>query len=159
MRRAAVLVGLLVVLVGVLAVLAWRAQPRGTPYEQITGQILLAKSAVERRDASTALHVLSGDYKDDNGFTTPAIAQLVRSWLRDHKNVEVIINSVSPREIPADAKSATLTTNVTVRYDGGQWSGTITTEWQKEPVRRYLFFPGEEWRVRRASGYAGLGTD
>jgi hypothetical protein len=158
-RRWVVVAGCVALLLLGAAWLRHLAQaPQGTDTQQIMAQIQRAQTAAEERNVGALMSVVSPDFKDENGITRPVLTYEARDQLRDAQRVEVAIpfNDLHIQVAPS-GREASSTCRVEVRITdrpGGShvMNFTPTLQWRKERVRRYLFFPAEEWCVLRAQG-------
>jgi hypothetical protein len=160
MSRRLLLIGGCVALllggVGWLRALAYA--PQGTDAQQIVAQIQRAQRAAEMLSASGLMRVVSADYKDENGITRPVLGYQTRDRLREAQSLEATI-SMARLQIQVDParKEATSVVPLELRITGKQGgvqtlTMTPTVNWRKEPTRRFLLFPVEEWRVVRVAG-------
>lgn len=157
--------GVVLLAVGVIwllrAVEAQRA--RGSDEEQIRHAIVAAAKAAERRDDATITRMISDDYKDSNGFRVDVARGQVRRVLREAREVTAYIpaDSLSVTVDP-DRRNASASFQVRFHATGARGEIKFDTPMQvrfvHEPVRYYLVFPGEEWRLASAEGY-GAGFD
>jgi hypothetical protein len=158
-RRWVVVAGCVALLLVGAAWLRHLAQaPPGTDSQQIMAQIQRAQAAAEERNVGALMRVVSPEFKDENGITRPVLTYETRDQLRDAQRVEVVIplNDLHIQVAPS-GREATTTARIEVRITDRQGGTralnfTPTLQWRKERVRRYLFFPAEEWRVARAQG-------
>jgi hypothetical protein len=165
-RRASLVLGGLVLLLGGVAWLRWLSQgPQGTDQQQIVAQIQRGERAAEERSIGALMRVVSPDYKDDIGLTRPALRYQAGGQLREAEQVEVTIpsNQLQIRVEPGGQEatsSAPVEVRITDRKGGTRtMTPNLTLRWRKERVRRYLLFPVEEWRVVRAEGVGGVITE
>jgi hypothetical protein len=139
--------------------LRWLAQsPQGTDTQQILAQIQRGQQAAEERNTGALMRIVSPQYRDEIGQTRPVLNYQARQQLRDAQRVEVTIplNDLHIQFAPS-GREATSTGRMEIRIterEGGVRSMTLTPtlHWRKERVRRYFFFPAEEWHVVRAEG-------
>ena len=142
--------------VGWLRALAYA--PAGTDEQQIVAQIQRAQRAAEMLSASGLMRVVSADYKDENGITRPVLGYQTRDRLRTAQSLEATIpmNRLQIRVDPGRKEAVSvvpLELRITEK-EGGAHTLTMnpTVNWRKEPTRRFLLFPVEEWRVVRVTG-------
>ena len=133
--------------------------PGGTDAQQILAQIERGQQAAEQRNVGALMRIVSPAYKDDSGMVTrPALSYQVREQLREAQQLEVTIPmSALHIDVAPNGREATVTGHMELRITGQQGDVRTVTlsptlSWRKEPVRRYLVFPAEEWRVTKAVG-------
>jgi hypothetical protein len=151
-----------VVLLGAAAWLRVLAQgPGGTDAQQILAQIERGKIAAEQRNSGALMRLVSPHYKDEGGIANrPQLGYMVQQQFRDAQQVEVTIPMNDLHIIIAPSgREATVTGKMELRITGAQGevqNSTLTPTllWRKEPIRRFLVFPAEEWRVVKAVGIA-----
>lgn len=133
-------------------------RPKGSDQAQIRALIAEGARSAMQRDASGIGRLVSNDYKDGHGFRAPVIRQQTARILNQSRTVKVYIpaNSIAITVNP-DGKHASAQFLLQFQASGSKgdlpFSGTLNLDLAKEPVRYYLAFPGEEWRVTSAEGY------
>ena len=136
--------------------------PVGTDEQQIVAQIRLGQQAAQMLSSKGLMRVGSASDKDENGITRPLLGQQARDALREAQSLEVTIPMNQLRiQVESGRTEASSTFPLEVRYtdkQGGAHTLSMNPalRWRKEPVRRFLLFPGEEWQVVRAEGISGL---
>jgi hypothetical protein len=136
-------------------------RPKGTDLEQIQAVLLKGESAAERGDSAALGRLISDNYRDSLGMTETQMRYQMGDYLRRHASIDVELpaNSIQA-DFGPDGKTAAVRfhARVSARGEGGQ--GTMDIDpvlgMTKEPVRYLWVFPGEEWKVTSAEGYAGL---
>jgi hypothetical protein len=158
-RRIIVIAGCVALLLGGVAWLrAMAYAPAGTDEQQIVAQIQRAERAAELLSSSGLMRVVSGDYKDENGITRPVLGHQARARFQEATNMDVTVPLRQLRiQVDPDRRKATSSGPVELRITDRQgqthpYSLNPTVDWRKEPTRRYLLFPVEEWRVVRVQG-------
>ena len=133
--------------------------PGGTDAEQILTQIERGKRAAEQRNAGALMRLVSPQYKDEGLMANRGqLHALVQQQFRDARQLEITIPmSELHIVVTPNGREATVTGRMELRMTGSQGEVqtstlTPTLSWRKEPVRRFLVFPAEEWRVVRAMG-------
>jgi len=136
-------------------------RPKGTDVEQIQAVLLKGEMAAEQRNSAALGRLISDNYRDTLGMTETQIRYQIGDYLRSHSSIDIDLpaNSIQA-EIAPDGKTATVRfhARVSTRGEGSQGSMDIdpVLAMTKEPVRYLWLFPGEEWKVTSAEGYAGL---
>lgn len=136
-------------------------RPKGTDLQQIQALLLKGEAAAERRNSAAMGRMISDDYRDGLGMTETQIRYQIGDYLRSHTSIDIDLPASSiEATIAPDGKTATVRfhARVSTRGDGGQGSMDINPilVMTKEPVHYLWVFPGEEWKVTSAEGYAGL---
>lgn len=168
MRRGAfkawVAAALVVLVAGAALVLAVRARlPQGSDVEQIRGVIDAGEEAVEQRDVSGMMRLISPEYRDRNGMRRDQIRFYAARTLRDADTVHVTISEPSLRiEVAPDGQSATVACDVALSMTDALNSAFptrhfhLTLDLRKEPARIFGAFPTHAWRVVSADGYGAM---
>ncbi|MBI3911271.1 MAG: hypothetical protein HY320_10100 [Armatimonadetes bacterium] len=161
MKRLWMAAALLVALAALWLGLASHAdgqRPRGTDTEQIYALLAQGAAAASRHDAAGVQQLISENYHDEL-FTAIQARMQVARVLREHPTLRVIIPDRSVQvQLEPDGKHARLVFQLTLVAEGGETpyhsESQIFLKLAKEPVRYLWLFPGEEWKVVFASGYA-----
>lgn len=158
-RRGLGAAALATLLLGGLAWLWWLSRaPAGTDAQQILAQIQRGQQAVGERNAGALMRLVSPHYRDENGFTRPALSYAAMQQFRTVQRIEIAIPLNDLRiQVAPNRLDATSTGRVELRVSDSEGAArdltlNLTIQWRKEPVRHYLLFPAEEWRVIRAAG-------
>lgn len=152
------LVGLILVAGGALGLkMAVDAQrPKGSDQEQIQTMLMDGEKAAKRKDAAGINRFISRDYSDGLGMTDTSLKYQVNDYLRRKSSFDITVPLESTQVmINPDGRTGTAQFIVRVNAENSA-SFPMTLKLVKEPVHYFLFFPGEEWKVISAEGYAGL---
>jgi hypothetical protein len=160
----------LVVSLGITAVAAtWWAglarQPKVADVDQIRGLLAQGERALEQRQVSAAMHVVSRDYRDESGNRYPTLRALAGRQMRYLDSIDITLPDRRMRiDIAPDGKHANAYAWVDLRAEtrSGEvhnLSSVITFAFVKEPVRYYLLFPSAEWRLVKMEGWQQLISD
>jgi len=150
----------------ILAALLWllhavdAQRPKGSDTAQIRRVIVACAKAAMRRDSAAVNRHISNDYKDGLGLTADQARLQVGRVLGGAREVQVYIPLESEViAIEPDRKHASARFDLQFRAVGSQpgadvsFRGALSVRFQKEPVRYFAIFPGEEWRIIAAEGY------
>jgi hypothetical protein len=153
-------VGLLLVIGIVWLLRAVDAQrPHGSDTDQIKALVAEGNRAAIRRDAGTLGRLVSNNYKDSFGMPAETIRRQAAAVIGRARRVDLAIDaSREAVTVDPDGRHGSVTFPVNFQATGGDapysFQGTLTLRLAKEPVRYFLVFPGEEWRVIAVDGYA-----
>lgn len=158
--------GGVVVLAVVLAALwvlrAVEAQrPKGTDEDQIRTLLMEAEAAAERGDSAGLTRYISESYRDNIGFSETSVKWQIRDYMRRFRFQEIVIPAEAIRvNVLPDGLRATAQFPLrgTVQGPSGTSSFQLdmTLSLAREPVYYFWIFPGAEWRITSAEGYADL---
>lgn len=134
--------------VAVLGFAAWWlvVRPRPTDEERIYRLIAEVTRAVEMRNPSGVLRVISNNYQDPYGNTKRTLTQQVIAGLRSVDTIRVV-PEVASLEVRGDAASAV----VRARVQFGQAPQDRAVDLR---VRLQLAREGRVWRVTSSEGWA-----
>jgi hypothetical protein len=162
-KSMAVIAAVVLTAAGALAVKAAvdRQRPQGSDEEQLQQLLIAGESAAERGDAGGIYRLISDRYEDSLGMKDTQMRFQIGRYLRERRNLEITIPSDSVRiEVAPDGRTARVAFRVNAGFslEGGAATNetTIQLTAAKEPVHYYGIFPGEEWKVTSAEGYASL---
>ena len=134
-------------------------RPIGSDTDQIRSLIAVCDKAAMRRDAATIGRYISKDYKDGFGLRADQARAEIGRILGSAREVRANIplnselSTVGPDRRQADASFELHLQTVGGQSGGLTYQGTLRLRLRKEPVRYFLLFPGEEWRILAAEGY------
>lgn len=133
-------------------------RPRGTDVEQIRRMLFEGESAAERGDAATIHRFISPDYEDELGMRDTQLKYQVSRYLRERRGLEITIPSQSVQiAVAPDGRTATCSFQVNATASSGAANSVpLNLSLARERVFYYWIFPGEEWKVTRASGYPAM---
>jgi hypothetical protein len=166
MNRA--MIGTLAAILGVASAALWvklavdAQRPRGSDVQQLRQMLTDGEKYAEQRNAPALGRFISDNYRDNLGMSDSALRYEMNNWFRQHRAVEVTIPSEAVQiTLSPDGKTGAVTFPVSLGLQGqGQASTpsrhdlTLTLSVAKEPVHYFWIFPGEEWKVTSADGYA-----
>src|SRR5262249_50282566 len=118
--------------------------------------------AIEERKVPEVMALVSRDYRDDEGLRFGSLRLLAARQMRDAQSIEITIpDQLLHIEVEPDGKHAWAQARVDIRVATSfgtteDLSSTLSFRFVKEPVRYYLMFPGEEWRLIKAEGWHGM---
>ena len=136
-------------------------RPKGTDVEQIREMLRQGEAAAERAQAGGITKFISEDYQDSLGMTDSSLKYQIRDYMKRNGSMEITVpeRSIEIRVSP-DGKRATASFQVSAstQREGGRFSSDVEMSigLAKEAVHYFVIFPGEEWKVVSADGYAGL---
>jgi len=136
-------------------------RPKGSDQEQIQALLLKGEIAAENRNSGAMGRLISENYRDSLGMTETQIRYQIGDYLRSHASIDIDLpaNSIQT-ELSPDGKTATVRFHARVSTRGQDAQGSMEIDpilvMTKEPVHYLWVFPGEEWKVTSAEGYAGL---
>lgn len=146
-----------------LAMAVQARMPKGDDVAQIRAMLDAGERAVEARNVSGLMRLISEEYRDPNGLRREQIRFYVAQQMRDSERIDVTISEPSLQiQVGADGKSAVLSGDVSVSMGdstGATFPGRnfhLTLDVKKEPARIFGVFPTHAWRVVSASGYGAL---
>jgi hypothetical protein len=162
--------GWLVVLLALASVAAlyWTSlaqRPQGADAAQIKTLMIRGERLLEERNIAGAMGLVSRDYRDDEGFRYGSLRAVAGRKLHEARSVDVTLPERLLRiEVRPDGREAVAQARVDLRvasdYDTvHDASANLTFRFRKEPVRYYLMFPGEEWRLVKMEGWQALGGE
>jgi len=136
-------------------------RPRGSDVEQLQNLLVTGERAAERGDAGGIYRLISDRYEDNLGMRDTQMRYQIGRYLRERPNLQITIPSESVSvEVAPDGRTARVSFRVSASSQGDLGGDfretTISFTAAKEPVTYYGFFPGEEWKVTSADGYAVL---
>ena len=137
------------------------AHPRGSDQEQLERMLVDGQSAVERKDIPGVTRFISEDYRDSLGLSASSVKYQIGDYLRSHGALQLNIPSRSVEiQVNPDGKTGSVRFHVTATSASANGSSRSDMDMslgvKKERVYYYVVFPGEEWRVTSAEGYAAL---
>jgi len=136
-------------------------RPKGSDVAQLQQILLDGEAAAEQKNAAGIARFLSKDYKDDLGMSDTSLGYQIREYLRQARTVDVTIPTESIQiQVSPDGKTGSVNFRVAISTQGDRGGGGAETQMSlqvaKEPVHYFGVFPGQEWRVTSAGGYAAL---
>jgi hypothetical protein len=153
--------GALLLLIGILwLVRAVDAQrPHGSDADQIRALVAEGGRAAMRRDPPALQRLVSANYKDSFGVNAETARRQAAAIVGRARHVTVDIPGQSLQvSVDPDGRHGTAIFPIRFEATGGDapfsFQGTLTLRLAKEPVRYFLVFPGEEWRVIAVEGYS-----
>lgn len=156
----AVLLGVVVLAGSALGVKAAvdAKRPHGTDVDQLQTMLLQGEQAAEKGDAAGVQRFISPEYRDDLGLKDTQLKYQISRYLRENPGLELTIPSDSIQvSVAPDGKTATVDFTVSAASSkGSATAAPIHLDMAKERVFYYFVFPGEEWKVVKASGYPGM---
>jgi hypothetical protein len=159
--------GWLIVLLGaaVLAALYWASlarRPVGSNVEQLRRLMVQGERAIEERNLSAAMGLVSRAYRDDQGLRYGSLRALAGRQMRQADRIEITLPARLLRVyVDPSGKRATgdarVDLHIATRFDTvHDLSANLSLQFVKEPVRYYWLFPSEEWRLVKMEGWQGL---
>jgi hypothetical protein len=134
-------------------------RPRGSDADQIRALVSRGLKAAERRDATTLGQLVSNDYKDSFGFRAETVRRQASAIIGRARQVTISVpGDQEVIQVEPGGRQGSVIFPIGFQAAGGDapysFQGTLTLRLAKEPVRYYLVFPGEEWRVVAVEGYS-----
>ena len=134
-------------------------RPHGSDTEQIRALVGEGARAATRRDSDTLSRLISNDYQDAFGFRADMVRRQASAIIGRAHHVDLYIDGHAINtSLEPDGHHGSVTFPVNFQASGGEmpyaFQGTLTLRLVKEPVRYFLVFPGEEWRVVAVEGYS-----
>jgi hypothetical protein len=121
---------------------------RKSAREQIVESILALEKAIEAKDVTGCMRLISPDYRDSRGHTRVILRRAAVEGFREALTMDVI--AYEP-DITISGEQATATLEAEVRAvtrtGRGEWKGEVTFTFQRERRR---------WRVVQAEGWQDL---
>ncbi|MBW3623106.1 MAG: hypothetical protein KY468_06810 [Armatimonadetes bacterium] len=150
--------GILLLLIAGLAVAGLyfllRGGPPRTDTEQIQAILLEGERAVEEKDLSAIMGMVSKEFNMEQ-INRDRLRLMLAQTFREHGPIYVTLNDVV---IQPQGDTATVSMNATVEAQGKTNSETVsntvpvTLQLRREEGYRFLVIPTEVWRVTGASG-------
>lgn len=131
-----------------------RGGPPRSDEEQIRDLLTEGERAVEAKDLSGVMRLVSKDFKMSE-LNRDRLRLLIIQAFRDTSTLYVTLNNVS---VQPQGDTATVSATVTVEAQGKEATAPstntypVTFQLRKEPGQRLLVLPAQHWRVVEASG-------
>jgi hypothetical protein len=127
------------------------ARPDGTDEGQIRAALVDAINAMNHGHVTSAMSVVSPDYKDSTGFTRERLWLLANRAAENRKEWTAMVTQIKPRVEGNDA-SVSITLRVTMASGHETHDYPITLTMRREDSRAWLLVPTRRWHILGSTG-------
>jgi hypothetical protein len=158
--RMLALLGLAALAALYVASLAQR--PKGSDQQQIRELMVRGERALEQRSRSAAMALVAREYQDTEGWRFGTLRAFLARVLPQTETVAINVPSRFVRiDVERDGRHATVQAradlHATTRFNTViDQPLNLTLRLVKAPVRYYMVFPGQEWRLVQMEGWQAL---